>query len=1132
METKNVTKEALKRSVFSAMWFILIACVMSLTSCESEQIKPRSNTVIKDTIEIIKDHYYDSERTLAVVPTVKDTLVKSDVTFKQTSTLSNSKEDIYVTFTPGAYLNVRLSKPRIDVKSKDEVPVEVAREYILSQSPYKSGTTLGEDVVKTFEFTDGQVATVSYGYRYTAIIINRDTLATPHAEISSVSFDRAVIDQFEAKTETEDPYRVTLVFNAPFTTKGVSGREVTETVTMKPWYRKVVTTAATVVEDVSYSGRFVGCPFSAYEITEKVKTNKNEFTNTYTVDLSLNVITPEKREQPSLDSLFATSSRGKLVEKQFSEAKSDNGFTVRTMTGTYTSVNTGKENKTSVESQVSFTYQFPVMFESQYGSYQIAPIKLQFEELGFSINKISETEESKTFRSVNSIQAKLGDCTLDVIDEEVILKMQQDKPQDVVPVDSVYTLSGSGDEYIVDKKIIWSDGTTTSSKYTYDGRHSAKALAFGEVITSSLNWSNGSLDKRSQSSSTEEKTFSSYTKFVAVYTTTNWQADATNRIERGSFKFVEETPVVTFKDGDTTKSFPARKYQITGLGANVASNYNIVVRNQVSYKAYDYDYNATAAFNGGDAETLVSEGLLLIKADETGNPTYKAEQSWNGNTATLKVIKTTPHSFAEDEVETFTKTFTVGLTPFEDGKVTAENTNFAATEAKTEQTSSTTDTPWKITTHKQNFIYTVSNGKVSRGNIATTLTDGVVVFDNGEFAHTFDLTLSAQKSESFGTKRQDGNYDVTPHKLTVTASGAGKTLSETSTTDIYVKRAASITGHEEKTKVYPDGTVDAEIVIKKDDGTSQTIKASDTFGKRFAFDFKNVSAQEKVVTNVNHKASASAGQPTTNTLKQGAWSVTEYRYPYNHALSNGTPAENINSAYSYKNYEFVYTDNSVGTVKIPMPVVAMSNKSLNISKQGTANGYINHNANVVVNGTARGTEGSYTTDLAVTHILKVKDNTPVEPDKPHLGKPKGFMVTATYDPTSNVTRRAFCFNWENGVTYAVCLYETELPSQSDFMFKEDTYQGYNSVGYDKNNSNHWQPARGVDSSDAIRWYDASGKMFSAIDKDLSCMVIGWKNIVKGKYAMEIPGYTYTMDGYNITVKAPSGKTVTFNSHHK
>ncbi|MBO5039430.1 MAG: hypothetical protein J6C85_08290 [Alphaproteobacteria bacterium] len=1130
MKTKNVKKETPLRSVFSAIWLILIACVIPfLASCEEETLKPRSNSVLKDTVEIIKDHYYDSERTLAVVPATKDTLVKSDVTFKQTSTLSNTREEIFLTFQPEAYLNIRLSKPRIEVKTNEELPLEVTKEYILSQSPYKNGTTLGEDFVKIFEFSDGQVATVSYGYRYTAVIINRDTLATPHAEINTVSFNRAVIDQFEQKTETEDPYRVTMEFTAPFTTKGVSGREVTENVPMKPWYRKIVTTEATQVEDVSYTGRFIGCPFSAYEITEKVKTNKNEFTNIYKVDLSLTLTAPEKREQPSLDSLFATSSTGKLVEKQFSEAKNPDGFTVRTMTGTYTSVNTGKENKTSVENLVSFTYQFPVKFESQYGSYQIAPVALKFEELGFSLNKTSETKETKTFRSVNSIQAKIGECELDVIDEEVILKMQQNKPQNVLPVDSVYTLSGTGDAYIVDKKIIWSDGTQTSSEYTYDGRHSATALAFGEVITSSLDWSNGSLTKRSQSSNTEEKKFSTTTKFVAVYTTTNWQADASNRTEQGSFKFTEVTPVVTFKDGETTKTFPARQYQITGLGANVAQNYNIVVRNQISYKAYAYDYNASAAFNGGSAENLVSEGLLLIKADEAGNPTYKAEQSWNGNTATLKVIKTTPHSFAEDEVETFTKTFTVGLTPFENGRVTADNTNFAATEAKTAQTSSSIDAPWKITTRKQNFIYTVSNGKVSRTNIATTLTDGVITFDNGEFAHTFDLSLSAQKSESFGAKRQDGNYDVTPHRLTLTATGAGKTLSETSTTDIYVKRAASVTGHEEKTTVYPDGTVDAEIVIKKDDGSQETIKASDAFGKRFAFDFANVSAQEKVVTNVNHTASGSTGTPTTNTLKQGAWRVTEYRYPYNHTLSNGTSAENISSAYSYKNYEFTYTDNSVGTVKIPMPAVTMSHKSLNISKQGSSNGYVNHNANVVVNGTARGTEGSYTTDLAVTHLLKVKEAT--EPDQPHLGKPKSFMVTATFDPTSKVTRRAFCFNWENGVTYAVCLYETELPNQSDFMFKQDTYQGYNSVGYDKNNSNHWQPARGVDSSDAIRWYDASGKMFSAIDKDLSCKIIGWKNIVNGKYAMEIPGYTYTMDGYNITVKAPSGKTVTFNSHH-
>ena len=1124
-----IEKKTPSRSVYLKLMLLAItACMLLLTGCESETIKPHSNTVIKDTIEIIKDHYYDSERTLAVVPSFKDTLVKSDVTFKQTSTLSNSREDLYVTFTPEAYLNIRLSKPRIDIKSTANLPTEVSRAYIISQSPYKRGTTLGEDVVKMFEFTDGQTATVSYGYRYTAVIVNNDTLATPHAEISSVSFSRAITDQFEPKTETEDPYRMTLEFKAPFVTKGVSGREVTETITMKPWYRKVVTTAATVVEDVDYTGRFIGCPISAYEITEKVKTNKNEFTNTYRVNLSLNLTTPERREQPTLDSLFNRSSRGKIVEKQFSETKNEDGFTIRTMTGTYTSTNTGRENQTSVESQVSFTYQFPLKFESQYGSYTISPLSLKFEELGFSINKTAETSESKTFRSVNSIQAVIGSCTLDVIDEEVILKMQQNKPQDVVPVDSVYTLTGSGDDYTVDKEVIWSDGTTTSSKYTYDGRHSTRAIAFGEVITSSLNWSNGSLTKRSQSQNTEEKRFSAITKFVAVYTTTSWQADATNNVEKGSFKFTEVTPVVTFKDGETTKTFPARKYEMTGLGANIAPNYNIVVRNQISYKAYDYDYNTTAVFDGSSRENLVSEGMLLIKADETGKPTYKAEQSWNGNTAILKVIKTTPHSYGEDEVETFTKTFTVSLTPFENGKVTAENTNFAATVAKTEQTSTATDTPWKITTRKQDLICSVSNGKVTRGNIKTTLTDGTVLFDNGEFTHTFNLSLVAQKSESFGTKRQDGNYDVTPHKLTITATGAGKTLSETSITDIYVKRTATVTDHEEQTIVYPDGTVDAEVVIKKDDGTEETFKASDAFGKRFAFEFKNVTAQEKVVTSANHTASGSVGSPTTNTLKQGAWTVTEYRYPYNHTLSNGKTAENISSSYSYKNYEFTYKDNTVGTIRIPMSAVTMTHKSLNISKQGSSNGYTNYNAKVVVNGTARGTEGTYTTDLAVTHILKIKEAT--EPDQPHLGKPKGFMVTATYDPSSNVTRRAFVFNWERGVTYAVCLYETELPSANDFMFKEDTYQGYNSVGYDKDKSNHWQPARGSDDSDAIRWYSSNGTMFSAIDKALTCRIIGWKNVVNGKYALEIPGYTYTMDGYNITVKAPSGKTVTFNCH--
>lgn len=154
-----------------------------------------------------------------------------------------------------------------------------------------------------------------------------------------------------------------------------------------------------------------------------------------------------------------------------------------------------------------------------------------------------------------------------------------------------------------------------------------------------------------------------------------------------------------------------------------------------------------------------------------------------------------------------------------------------------------------------------------------------------------------------------------------------------------------------------------------------------------------------------------------------------------------------------------------------------------------------------------------------------------KPASPHLGKPKSVTVTASFDP-NKVTRRVFLFMWEQGVTYAVCDYETVLPQSSDFMYKIDTYSDYNSVGYDKNNNtNHWHPARGVDSSDAIRWYNSGGSLMSAIDKGLSCKVLGWKNIVNGDYALNVPGYTYEIKGYDIIVKAPNGLSATFNSHY-
>lgn len=423
---------------------------------------------------------------------------------------------------------------------------------VVSRTPYKKNALYGEDVVLTFDFSDGQKATVSYGYRYQAAIVGADTLAVPHVEVEEVNFVRSLTEAFGQKTENEDPYKAILQFQAKYTIKGTSNSEVSATADLKPWYHKVVTPEATKVENVTYEGRFINCPYDAYELVEKVKTNKGEFSNTYRVNLSLEVVAPKEREQPTLDSLFNEVSVGKFSEKLFSQVKNEDGFTICTMTGTYVSANTGKEAKTAVESSVSFTYQYPIKFESRYGAYSIAPQKLSFEEDGFEVEKVSDNKDSKLFKSVNTIEGVIGTCHLDLIEEVVNLRMQKEKEPNVTKVDSVYTLKGSGDDYIVDKTVNWSDGSKTTSGYEYKGRHSATATPFGNKVTSSLAWNENPLQRVSQSQENDEKKFSEVTKFTAVYTTSNWRSDATNGKESGTFAFTETTPVVTFIDGEIT----------------------------------------------------------------------------------------------------------------------------------------------------------------------------------------------------------------------------------------------------------------------------------------------------------------------------------------------------------------------------------------------------------------------------------------------------------------------------------------------------------------------------------------------------------------------------------------------------
>lgn len=1130
---KNLVKRvgsALGRTYSIVIVVLTILCgTVMHTSCVEEVYKEPE--IPTDSVEVFIDRFHKMEKVLNVATSVKDTLAKSDAEFIQDSYLKDEYTGINLSFNPEAYVNISLSKKRIDVKSEEELPVDLIKSYVKSETPFAEDNIHGKDVVKVFEFSDGQEATVSYGERFYAIIDNGDTLAVPHTVISDVVFVGHELELYGEHTELEKPYKLPLIFDVLSCNKGATNEDKCYSLEMKPWYLKVISIEPTEVLDVEYDGYYVGCPYEEYHVTETITTNKGVEVNEYSVPVSFTFKYPNEREQPSRDSLFAEKSVGKINLEKVSDTKNKDGFVLTTHTGTYVSTNTGEKNKTSVSSSVVVTAQYPIRFEGKYGELDIPEPVIAFEELGFDLSFVSEDEASIKYKSSNLIVGKIDKCTLEPAVEVVNLILQKDKKPNVVKVDSTYTKTGNGDNYIVEKSVIWNDGSKDKFTYTYTGRHSFTAVDFGEKITASLAWNEEGLIDKSATKSNYKEAFSEETWFEVVYTTTNLEAKASNGTESGAFGFVKEEPIVTFIDGDTKLVFDKREFAIDNKGANVSSEAKTVVRDAITYNAYDYDYVLNVSFDGGEKVDVVSDGLLLVDADKVGEPTYSTSQSWNGNTVIVKVKKTIPHTHKDDEVMEWSNNFTISMSKMTDGVVYADNTSFKAKETKGESSSVSNDNPWSVISYERNFAYEISNGVVKRDdNLKTTIKDAKITFDNGEFSHTFDVRLNVSYAEVFGTKFQSGYYDVTPHVLTVTGvTSDGKSLSVSGKTDIYVRRAPEVTGHTEKTVVYDDGTVDAFITITKDDGSSNTFKASDAFGSRFAFNFANTTAKERVVSNVNHKATSSIGNATTSKHSKGDWDVTEYRYPYNHKLSNGVASDDVNSEYGYSNFEFVYNGNGLSNVKIPMPTVNMSNKSLDVADKGLVNGYFNYNASVVVNGYAKGTEGSCSKDLSVTHILKVVNN---EPEEPHLGKPVNFVVTASFDPTSKVTRRAFVFNWDKGVTYAICDYETMLPKKSDFYYKEDAYKEYNSVSY-VNKSGKWSPvpARAVEESDMIAFYDSSKNLLPSITY-AECMYYGWKNMKNGKYALTIDGYSYVINGYEITVTAPNGETVTFDSHYE
>jgi hypothetical protein len=796
--SENVVKTA------KAVMVMFIASLL-IVACAKENINPKPAAVgpaVTDSIKEMTDHWDKSVKSLIVNATPHDTLCYSWVEFAMNSQMKYSTQDgvMYsMNFAPEASLNVRLTPARQEVGSELELPTYRTKRETVYDTPINEGLYLGRKFKLRDTQADGSIAEIEATWRCLGIITAEgDTVLPPHIEFDkNIVLDSIHVEKFGEQTELDKPHKVVHCYTASYTSKGITGGEKTMKVQMRPWRIKSVTDVEQVLTgEPTYEEKWVGCPISEYQLTQKAPTNKGVVTTTKKFPVSLNFNVPELREQPSLDSLFVEKSAksGFKCEVLGDSTTTADGFVGLTYTGLYSSKNTGKESGTSIESTTTFTYTVPVKFSNQWGSYDIKAPELSFEEGGFAMKSESEDADFHTWLTTNTILPKFGTCELDAIDELVRIKVGKDKP--AVPVDSVYTKGGKGDDYDVLKTVYYSDGSKREYPFSYTGHHSASATNFGDKVTSSLNWSASELKDNGTSQVKDNgKVFTSTTRFEVTYVTTNKKSDASNGVESGSFGFSETHPVVVFVDGQTKLTFDERKVVLSGKGAQPAANYTLTVKDGISYKGYTYNMSCGVVFDGAEEADVTSQGLLLMIADEVGETKYDYEYSWSGNTITVKTTKTIPHTFAEDEVEVYQTSYTVSMTDLADGRVDAANTSFTVTATPSEKSlEPIKDGFYTISPRERAYTYVVSNGSVSR-EMNNTVTDAVIAFNDGKGSHTWNAQLNVTKNDSFGTAYADGDFTVTPLTTTVTAMATGTgapTLTTKGVTSIYVENPKEI----------------------------------------------------------------------------------------------------------------------------------------------------------------------------------------------------------------------------------------------------------------------------------------------------------------------------------------------------
>lgn len=207
-----------KQNLFGVATWTLCAAI-SLCGCMKMESLP-AEAQVKNTEKYV-------EYSAPVVDALGSSVANIDV---ESSTIIVGDDGTDVRhFAPTAYLNVKLAEEHIELASVEETEVTLLEERVISDNETSEGAIRGRDVVKEYRFSDGQVATVSYGWQYEMTVVGVET-AAPHVEVSNFRYINHVVEM-----TGEGTYKATPAFDAMLVTKSVSNAE-TESLTLRPWY--------------------------------------------------------------------------------------------------------------------------------------------------------------------------------------------------------------------------------------------------------------------------------------------------------------------------------------------------------------------------------------------------------------------------------------------------------------------------------------------------------------------------------------------------------------------------------------------------------------------------------------------------------------------------------------------------------------------------------------------------------------------------------------------------------------------------------------------------------------------------------------------------------------------------------